>query len=83
MAAFVFAALCLLSIMVNNMRIILYGVHFMLDFLAGALRFATMGARLGHLVERLMVYYCPGENAVPLSVSFPRCWPSREYTPCS
>ena len=60
MAAYVFAALCLLSIMVGNMGMVIHCMRFVLDFLAGALHFATMGARLRHLVERLMAYYCPG-----------------------
>jgi hypothetical protein len=62
MAAFIFAALCLLSIMAGNMRIILRCVHSVPGFLAGTLRFATMGARLGHLLERFTAYYRPGDK---------------------
>jgi hypothetical protein len=62
MAAFIFAALCLLSIIAGSMRVILRCVHSVPGFLAGTHRSATMGARLAHLLERFTAYYRPGDQ---------------------
>ena len=62
-AAFIFAALCLLSITVGNMQTILRYVRSTHSFLADVLRFAIIrGAQLGHLSERLATYYRPGDQ---------------------